>query len=262
MRELSNAPLWSAARAFVLADGAFGLSILKQRVCALDLNIRARTQNEIIAAIAELLRRLGLWFIVQLQDAPLAPTIDSWRNGFAALRGRFSGLISPIDKRIVEPRVSELRAAGMPEDLADDIAILPLLSAVPEIILLSQTQQIPAETAARVFFAVGAITGLDRLRALADRIPTADHWDRLALRRIIDDLYSAQRLMSGEVLSDGSLKDAAAVEHWRDVRKGDIDRTLNFLSELERAGDASISKLALANSQMQKLASFSPMRPR
>ncbi len=34
MRELSNAPLWSAARAFVLADGAFGLSSLKQRVCA------------------------------------------------------------------------------------------------------------------------------------------------------------------------------------------------------------------------------------
>ena len=26
----------------------------------------------------------------------------------------------------------------------------------------------------------------------------ADHWDRLAVRRIIDDLYSAQRLLAGD----------------------------------------------------------------
>ena len=262
MRELSNAPLWTAGRAFVLADGAFGLSALKQRVCALDLKLPAQTQNEIIAAIAELFRRLGLWFIVQMPDAPIAATVASWRSGFAALKGRFSNLISPIDKRIVEPRLAELRAAGMPEDLADDVAILPLLSAVPEIILLSQTQRISAEAAARVYFAVGATTGLDRLRALADRIPTADHWDRLALRRIIDDLYSAQRIMACEVLANGSAEDAAAVGHWRSLRKDDIDRTLNFLSELERAGDASISKLALANSQIQKLAAPGARPPR
>jgi NAD-specific glutamate dehydrogenase len=46
------------------------------------------------------------------------------------------------------------------------------------------------------------------------------------------------------------------------LRKDDIDRTLNFLSELERAGDASISKLALANSQIQKLAAPGARPPR
>jgi hypothetical protein len=35
---------------------------------------------------------------------------------------------------------------------------------------------------------------------------------------------------------------------------------LNFVSELERSGDASIAKLALANSQLQKLAAQAAAR--
>jgi NAD-specific glutamate dehydrogenase len=38
------------------------------------------------------------------------------------------------------------------------------------------------------------------------------------------------------------------------LRRQDVERTVSFLSELERAGDATIAKLALANSQVQKLA--------
>jgi NAD-specific glutamate dehydrogenase len=45
------------------------------------------------------------------------------------------------------------------------------------------------------------------------------------------------------------------VEGWAAFRHDDIERTANFLSELERGGEATIAKLALANSQIQKLAS-------
>ncbi len=254
MRELSNEALWSGARAFVLADGAFGLSTLKARICGLDLKIPAQIQNEIITEIAELLRRLGLWFLLQLPNAPIAATVATYRAGFSALKGRFSTLISPLEKRVVEPRIADLQRLGMPLDIAEDSAILPLLSAVPEIIMLAETQHITVETAARIFYAVGAMAGVDRLRGLAGRIATADHWDRLALRRMVDDLYSAQRLMSCEALANATAAGASAVEDWRNLRRDDIERTLNFLSELERGGDATIAKLSLASSQIQKLA--------
>ena len=254
MRELSHAPLWAAARAFVLADGIFGLSNLKDRVCALDLKVPAQLQNEIIARIVELLWLLGLWFTVQLPDAPIAPVVESYRAGFAALKGRFSTLISPIEKSSIEPRIAELRNAGMPPDVAEDAAILTLLSAVPEIIMLSQAQQISAESAAQIYFAAGAAAGLDRLRALATRIATADHWDRLALRRMMDDLYSAQRLMACEAITAAKGNPVAGVDQWRNARREDIGNLLNFITDIERGGDASIAKLALANSQIQKLA--------
>ena len=254
MHELSHAPLWATARGFVLADGIFGLSDLKNRVCALDLKVPAQLQNQVVAEIADSLRLLGLWFMVHMPDAPIAPVVESYRSGFTALKGHFSSLLSPIEKSSVEPRIAELCNAGMPLDVAEDAAILALLSAVPEIIMFSEAQQIPAETAARVYFAAGAAAGLDRLRALATRIATADHWDRLALRRMEDDLYSAQRLMACEAITAAKDNVAAAVDQWREIRREDIGSILNFIADIERGGDASIAKLALANSQIQKLA--------
>ncbi|HEX5278634.1 MAG TPA: NAD-glutamate dehydrogenase [Micropepsaceae bacterium] len=254
MHELSHAPLWAAARGFVLADGVFGLSILKNRVCALDLKVPARLQNQIVAEIAEVLRLLGMWFIVQMPDAPIAPVVESYGAGFTALKGRFSSLISPIEKNTIEPRIAELRNAGVPLDVAEDAAILPLLRAVPEIIMLSGAQHIPVESAAVVYFAAGAAAGLDRLRALATRIAGVDHWDRLAVRRMQDDLYSSQRSMACEALAAAKGDVAAAVDQWRNMRREDIGSILNFIGDIERGGDASIAKLALANSQVQKLA--------
>jgi len=257
LRELSNAPLWGAARAFALADGAFGLSDLKQRICALDLKVPAQTQNAAMGEIVDLLRRIGLWFIVQLPVADIGETVKMYSARFGALRGRFSGLVSPLEAEAVEARIAALKQAGMPFDVAEDIAILPLLSAVPEIVLLAQNQGISAEDAARTYFAMGALVGLDRLRSLAGRIMASDHWDRLALRRIADDLYSAQRRLACDALARARSgpSGTGAVDRWAKLRRDDVERTASFLSELERGGDATIAKLALANSQIQKLAS-------
>jgi glutamate dehydrogenase len=255
MRELSHAPLWCAARGFALADGAFELSHLKERICALDLKVPAQTQNAMMADIAELLRRLGLWFVVQMPQAPIAETIQRYRAGFAALKGRFADLVSRIEAEGIESRIADLMKAGAPRELAEDVAVLPLLAAIPEIVLLREAQDVSAETAGRVYFAVGSLVGLDRLRALAARIAPNDHWDRLALRRIMDDLFSAQRLLACDALVHGrGQPDQAAVESWAKLRASDIAGMVSFLSELERGGEASIAKLALANSQIQKLA--------
>ena len=53
---------------------------------------------------------------------------------------------------------------------------------------------------AGAYFAIGAIVGIDRLRGLAQRITATEHWDRLAIRRIIDDLFAGQRSLTAHVL--------------------------------------------------------------
>ena len=253
MRELSNAPLWCAARGFVLADGVFGLSVLKARICALDLKIPATTQNAMIGTIGELLRRLGLWFIVQPLPGSIGDVVARYRSGFVALKGRFSEFVSPLERAAVEAKIATFISENVPADIAEDVAILPLLAAVPEIVLLAGQEKVDAEQAAGLYFGMGALVGLDRLRALAGRIAATDHWDRLALRRIVDDLYSAQRLLAADAARRGQ-QHGAALTAWADAHRADIDRTTGFLSELAAEGEASVAKLALANSQIQKLA--------
>jgi glutamate dehydrogenase len=265
MRELSNAPAWTTVRAFALADGAFGLSNLAKRIGGLDLKVPAKTQIAIMSDIAELLRRLGLWFIVQLPpDSGVGKTVETYRAGVAALKGRFSGLVSPLEAKATEARIGEFQKAGMPLDIAQDAGILPLLSATPEIVLLSQTSRIPVDAAAGAYFAMGGVVGLDRLRALAGQIISADHWDRLALRRIVDDLYAAQRLLTGGALTQlqksaqrpAAAEAAQSVRGWAKAREQDLERTAKFLAELACSGEPTIAKLSLANSQIQKLAAL------
>jgi glutamate dehydrogenase len=261
MTEVAGAPAALAARAFVVAEGAFGLSALKSRIDALDYRVSAETQNGMYADIAELLRRLGLWFLANVPaQADLAGAIALYRAGAEALRGTFASLVSPFEAQVTEARIAELQKAGAPLDIAEDVGVLPLMGAAPEIALLAHAKSLPVDLVAGAYFAIGKTVGLDRLRGLASRIVSAEHWDRLAIRRITDDLYSAQRALTADALAASGAgktnrdEGAAAVEAWATAHDDALSRTKNFLAELERGGELSIARLTLASSQVHTLA--------
>ncbi len=263
MRELASASGSEVARAFVLAANAFGLEDLKARIGALDLKLRADVQNAMMGDIAELLHRLGLWFLVHWPAGTgIAETVRVYGAGVVALRGHFAGLASSFEAQATETRIAELQAAGVPLDVAEDVAVLPLMGAAPEIVLLSQLHGVPIEAAAGAYFAIGTLVGLGRLRGLATRITVADHWDRLAIRRIVDDLFASQRMLAAEaigkaraVLKRGDhLEGTEAAKAWAEARSDDLQRAQSFLNEIEHGGPLTIAKFTLANSQVQKLA--------
>jgi glutamate dehydrogenase len=132
------------------------------------------------------------------------------------------------------------------------------MGSAPEIALLAHNRGLPIDLVAGAYFAIGATVGLDRLRGLASRIVSFEHWDRLAIRRIVDDLFAGQRALTAQALDGAKTATredgAKAVAQWADARSETVARTRGFLSELERGGELSIAKLTLANSQIHQLA--------
>jgi glutamate dehydrogenase len=260
MKEMSGASGAEVARAFWVAEGAFGLQALKSRIDALDGKTDAQVQIRLYTEIAEILRRLGLWFLsnVQVKD-DLAATIALYRSGTEALRTGHKQFMSAAQQEELEGRIARFSAPGVPGDLAHDIALLPLLGVAPEIAQLARATSLDTSTVAALYFGVGAELGLDRLRLLAGRITASEHWDRLAIRRLVDDLFAAQRALSQSLLAKlaatAAPKDAlAALQAWTASHAEALDRTKSFLAALETTGDLSIAKLTLANSQIHKLA--------
>ncbi|HEY1962123.1 MAG TPA: NAD-glutamate dehydrogenase domain-containing protein, partial [Rhizomicrobium sp.] len=264
MKEVSGAPTARVVRAFAVADGAFGLSAIKARIDALDYKIDATVQTRMYTDIADLLRRLGLWFLSNVPaNADLADSVGRYRDGVDALRGTYSSLVSDYEMQDTMAHIRALTDAGVPEDLAHDVSALPLWSTAPEITQLASARALDVDFVAGAYFAVGSTIGLDRLRGLASEISASEHWDRLAIRRIVDDLFASQRVLAGEAL-DGfdrarvaGLKradGAQAVHVWAKAHAERLARTQAFLAELERTGDLSIAKLTLANSQVRELA--------
>ncbi|HEY2009295.1 MAG TPA: hypothetical protein VGH23_09925, partial [Rhizomicrobium sp.] len=99
-----------------------------------------------------------------------------------------------------------------------------------------------------LYLALGTVLGLDRLRTLANRYQPPEHWDRLALRRLLDDLSQSQRAIARKLLVSGT-----DVEEWSQVQHEALERTLGFLNTLEASGEISVAKLMLASSQIQNL---------
>jgi glutamate dehydrogenase len=260
MKEMSGAPAARIVRAFAVADGAFGLSVLKKRIDALDLKVDAKLQTSMYADIVAVLRRLGLWFLINVPaDADLSTTVALYRDGAEKLRGTFSTLVSPYEAHDTEARIAELVAGGVPHDLAEDVAVLPLMAGLPEIALMAASHALPLDLVAGAYFAMGAAVGIDRLRGHAGRITAAEHWDRLAIRRIIDDLYAGQRALTVSALKGGTegqnrAAGAAAVARWTEARADALTRATSFIRALESSGELSVAKLTLAGSQIHELA--------
>ncbi len=241
---------------------AFRLSALKARIDTLDLKVPPELQIGMYGDVTELLRRLGLWFLMNIPaSADLGETVARYRGGVDALRGTFSTLVSDYEAQDTEEphrRAHRSRRAR---------SIWPRMlrccrSSAPR--RKSSSSPMPAtldiDLVAGAYFAVGETVGLDRLRGLATRIAASEHWDRLAIRRIVDDLFAGQRALTTDALA--GIKDgkssradgAAAVASWAERNADALSRTRAFLEELERTGDLSIAKLTLANSQVHALA--------
>jgi glutamate dehydrogenase len=257
MRELSGATGAGVARAFAITDGAFGLSALKARIDALDGKADAAGQIRAYGELADHLRRVTPWFLARESgdNAPgsLAASIAMYRAGTEALRHG----MSPTNEE--NAAIVDFEAAGLPHDLAADLALLPRLAAAPDVALLVHEAGADADAVVALYFALGQRLGLDRLRSLASRLTLPEHWDRMALRRLLDDLSATQRSLARGLLNgthkNGAAPDGAAlVEQWADAHAGALERTRSFLTALEGSGELSISKLMLASSQVQNLA--------
>jgi len=242
-REVSGLGAAQAARGFVLSDGVFGLSALKTRIDALDLKVDAAIQTQLYGDIADQFRRAARWFLAHVPlDAPIADTVTQYRAGVEALRQGYS-LTADDDARI-----AELAKAGVPEDLARDMVLLSALAMALDVALLAHDTGKDTAKVAPLYFTLGETLGLDRLRNLADRYQPPEHWDRLALRRLLDDLSQSQRGIARKLLVNGT-----SVEEWAKAQGNALERTLGFLNTVEASGEISVAKLMLASSQIQNL---------
>ncbi|HEX3753866.1 MAG TPA: NAD-glutamate dehydrogenase domain-containing protein, partial [Rhizomicrobium sp.] len=247
MRELSGASGAEVARAFVLADGAFGLSALKSRIDVLDGKIDAGLQIRLYGEIAGHLQLVTPWFLAHLPaGTDLGAAIALYRAGVEALR---AGLTENDED---QARIESL-AGHVPDDLARDWVSLRRLALAPDIALLAHEASAAPDTVAALYFALGARLGLDRLRMLAAKLTLPEHWDRLALRRLLESLSATQRGLARILLKEGAHDAPAAVDAWAAARAASLERTRAFLSAMESSGELSIAKLMLASSQIQTL---------
>jgi glutamate dehydrogenase len=261
LKEATASEAHTLARAYTIALNAFAIDKLAQRINALDNKIPANVQSAMHSKLAMHLSRQTLWFHRHLDaKQPIAEAITFYCDGVDKLRGTFSTLVSEAEARAIEATIAELTGAGVPADLADDVAVLPAMGATPDIARLASETKKPLDMVAGAYFAAARTIGVDRLRLAAERMNLPEHWDRLAVRRLIDDLAVHQRALAARALSNGVQGDNradgnAAVGAWANAHGEQVERVSSLITDLERSGTFTVARLTLAASQIRDLLS-------
>ena len=116
---------------------------------------------------------------------------------------------------------------------------------------------------ATLYHQVGAAFDFDRLRAGAGSVPSVDHFDRLAVRRLIEDLMVEQMTLTRAVArastvaaGAGEAAAEAAVDVWVGPRLPIVEGLRTSVDEILASGTGwTFAKLTIANSVIREIAS-------
>ncbi|MFN7127623.1 MAG: NAD-glutamate dehydrogenase [Brevundimonas sp.] len=249
--------------AFEAARRVFRLDEAWDAVSALDRTISAEAQIDLYREIAVVLRRQTFWLARRAKaGVSVQALIDRYRPTADALQAEGAPVLSRFEQGRLERRVETFAQHGAPEDLTRRIGIMRPLVAASDIGDLAQETGWPVAAMARLYHQVGAAFDFDRLRAAAGSIPSADHFDRLAVRRLIEDLMNEQATLTRAVArasdpSVGISEDAAegAVDAWIGSKQAVVEGVRASVDEIEQSGSGwTFAKLTIANATIRDLA--------
>jgi len=179
------------------------MDVEPRRAALLDLAGTA-PREAIYAALLEIDRgvRTVARFIVKSGTAALdAAAVERQRLGRAELRANLGGFLSEVDAAQAAERAAALVRDGVPEALARDVAMLPLVDRALNVLRLCDRVGVPPVEAARVYTRIGEGAGIHAVYRRLREAEAAGVWDRMVLVDLRWDLLDLQRRVTESVLA-------------------------------------------------------------
>ncbi|MGE3867558.1 MAG: NAD-glutamate dehydrogenase, partial [Hyphomonadaceae bacterium] len=191
----------------------------------------------------------------------VAALITRYQAPVLAQRGALGASLTEAEQNAFDGDVASRVRLGAPEDLARDVAALNQLAGSLDIADLAAARQWPAPAVARLYHAVGAHFLLDRLRAGAGAIALTQHWERLALRRLLAELNEDQRRLAEAVLAQSDAPPAQLSGDWPARMTADwaaahgatAAPVLATITEMQASGAWTFAKIVLAAAALRTL---------
>ncbi|KAA0968263.1 NAD-glutamate dehydrogenase [Aureimonas fodinaquatilis] len=252
--ESTGATASQIARAYVVAFDALGAKELYARIDALDGKIDGSLQNKLYGAMSLFLKVVTHWLTRNLTaDTETSVAIAALSREHVSLRPRLLELASDRARDKYAERLKTLLADGVPEELADDIALLPLVALIPDAARVSRETSQPADTVLAAYFAMTRLLKIGRLETAILTLNPHDYFETLALARAGSQISDARRVLTANALTRfaGS---AEPVSEWEAVESEKVSRIADRIVELAGGGETSVARLTLAAGLLSDLA--------
>ncbi|VAV91689.1 NAD-specific glutamate dehydrogenase, large form [hydrothermal vent metagenome] len=259
----------TAALCFEGVRQLYGFEALSNKTNALDNKISTKAQYAVHSEIMQVLRRQCYWTArrSKMLDNGIGAMVNIYQPGIQELSQSTDKFLSEYEIEKADARTKNLIDLGAPVALAKQVGSLRTLISASDVIDLSKQENWSLLSVACLYHGFGDMFWFDRLRGAASTLVAVDRWDRLAVRRLIEDFYRAQQRLTRAAMAHISLSAGAlgsgrqkpdrewaqqALLSFVQVNEATMTHTFAAMEELDKE-QWTLAKLAIANTQMREL---------
>ena len=240
-------------RAFAVVRDGFALPSLFAEIDALDNRIDGQFQLDLYQSVSRLIHAASAWYLKNdRSEDPIGERIADLQKARKTLEAKLGAIMPAQSKARVDEQQRTMVAAGVPEKLAQRLAMINVIQLVPDIALVASLAKADIVEAGRAFFAVTDALRIGRIEEAARGIAPADYYDGLALSRAMDMISAARRGIAIAALR-GSAGSGDPVAKWLAGGGDRVTRTRERLQALTESGEITVSRLSVASGLMTDL---------
>lgn len=251
----TGATVKQLAEAYITVREAFGLRKMWDEIESLDGKVPALVQLNAMREIAHLSEHAITWFVTRLgRDLDIKKDAQEFGGGIAALSKELDALVTEGLRATIQQRTEAAVKDGLPQALAHQIALMPVLSSACDIIKIALEQKTDLKNTAKTYFELGERFHLAWLRQQARFLPHEGYWQSEASSGLMDQLFGCQAGLTVRILRDVTDgKGGSLVEKWLDKHAHHVRQLDALFADLRRAGTVDLTMLTVAEQRLHQL---------
>jgi glutamate dehydrogenase len=248
VREEVGCDIAAVARAYLIASEIFETDDLWRRIEALDNQVAASTQIEMLSGIADFLGQTLTALLRGYKGClDMVALKTRFHDGVAELWSSLPRPLASQDKADFERHLRRLVRLGVARDLAQRVAGLVPMAAALDIVEVARSTGTEIEVAAWIHSALSHTLELDWIRRQIAALSVQTHWHLLARTKLQAALSRHQRDLAAAVLqarqSDRSTR--GILEHWARQNHPMLERHEQIIAEFKAGNVFDFAVLSL-----------------
>jgi glutamate dehydrogenase len=185
-----------------------------------------------------LLRRLSRWLLRNRRlQLSISETIADFSESLEDLRKVLSTLLRGEQKKLYQQRFNALRAAKVPQNIAEDLALIPFMHSVLNLIEAAAKYNADIKDFSALYFNLSDYLGLNWLRDQLNGMRVKNRWDVTARVMLKAELDRHQRELTVALytmkLATPTMEDTDLVKHWIEKERPMLHRWEKTLAEAQ-----------------------------
>lgn len=254
LAEGAGASTEDGVRAYVVAGAVFGMDDLFARIQ--DAPAPVAAIDEMMLYSRRLLFRASRWLLAfRPQPLAMAAEITRYCDRATELTALIDSWFGASSAQDVDARTRRYQEAGVPQDLAHDVAVSLHRFCLLDIIDAAEIADRDPVEVGEVYFGVMEHFGIEQLLTAVSVLEYGDRWHALARLALRDDMQGALRALTLKVLEVGEPEESAPekIAEWELSHASRLSRVRSTLIEIEASGTLDLATLSVAARQLRSV---------